>query len=298
MLALLLMGLLISALDVKEVLAQSPVPVISGPALGNQATIDVTIDFGDSSRAILASEIGNPAKVEIVGGTAGGKVSQNSPQDTVWLVTITRSGGNSDVNVTVHSGWYQDGAGNWNLDASKVFIYDDSAPDIGITNLDISKTVVGQGNTMNTKVTIFNYGNNTEHSNVTIYTSTTVIHTYENIPLISRNFTTITFTWNTSGFDYGNYTLSAFAWPVPGETSTADNNFTGGWIIVAIVGDITGPDGWPDGKCDIRDVSAVARLFGVNSPNPEYKPNFDINNDGKIDIKDVSTVARRFGEHL
>jgi hypothetical protein len=286
------------SLVVKEVLAQGPVPVISGPALGNQATVDVTIDFGDSSRAILDSEIGNPAKVEIVGGTAGGKVSQNAPQDTVWLITITRSGGNSDVNVTVHSGWYQDGAGNWNLDASKVFIYDDSAPDIGITNLDISKTVVGRGNTMNIKVTIFNYGNNTEHSNVTIYASTTVIHTYENIPLISRNFTTITFTWNTSGFDYGNYTLSAFAWPVPGETSTADNNFTGGWIIVAMVGDITGPDGWPDGKCDMRDIGYAARRFMITPTHPLWDPNADINNDLKIDMKDIGTVAKHFGEHL
>lgn len=48
MLALLLMGLLISALDVKEVLAQSPVPAIYGPAQSNQATIDVTIDFDRS----------------------------------------------------------------------------------------------------------------------------------------------------------------------------------------------------------------------------------------------------------
>jgi hypothetical protein len=100
------------------------------------------------------------------------------------------------------------------------------------------------------------------------------------------------------GIAYGNYTISAYAQPVLGETNIADNNFTGGWVIVSMVGDITGPDGWPDGKCDIRDVSAVARLFGVNSPNPEYKPNCDINNDWKIDIKDVSTVARHFGEHV
>jgi hypothetical protein len=72
-----------------------------------------------------------------------------------------------------------------------------------------------------------------------------------------------------------------------------------GWIIVSIIGDITGsPQGYPDGKVDIKDVSNVARLFGVNYPDPRYKPNFDIIYDLKIDIKDVSNVAKRFGQHV
>ena len=292
MLALLLMGLLIPTFDVKEVLAQSPVPVISGPALSNQVTIDVTIDFGDSSRAILGSEIGNPAKVEIVGGTAGGKVSQNSPQDTVWLVTITRSGGNSDVNVTVHSGWYQDEAGNWNLDASKVFIYDDFAPDIGITNLNISKTVVGQGYTMNIKVTIFNYGNNTEYSNVTIYAGTTVIHTSENIPLTSRNSTTITFTWNTTGFARGNYTLWAYASPVSGEIDMSDNNFTLGVLKVTISGDING-----DFIVDIYDAILLANAYNSQSNSPNWNSNSDINSDNIVDIYDAILLANNYNQH-
>jgi dihydrodipicolinate reductase len=95
--------------------AVGPVPSLAGPASTNQASVDVTIDFGDSNRSILASEIGNAAKVEITGGTAGAKVSQNAPADTVWLVTINRSGGNSDITIEVKPGWYQDAAGNWNL---------------------------------------------------------------------------------------------------------------------------------------------------------------------------------------
>jgi hypothetical protein len=301
MLALLLMGLLISALDVKEVLAQSPVPVISGPALSNQATIDVTIDFGDSGRAILASEIGNPAKVEIVGGTAGGKVSQNSPQDTVWLMTITRSGGNSDVNVTVHSGWYQDEAGNWNLDASKVFIYDGFAPDIGITNLNISKTVVGQGRTMSIKVTIFNYGNSTEHFNLTIYASTTVIHTSENIPLTSRNSTTITFTWNNTGFEKGNYLISATATPLPGEIDTENNTFLSPTAVtITILGDVNG-----DKTVNVLDLISIANHLGHLSGNG-HTPysldwyicmNTDLNNDGAHNVLDLILCANHLGQH-
>jgi hypothetical protein len=116
------------------------------------------------------------------------------------------------------------------------------------------------------------------------------------VTLTSGNSTTITFTWNTTGFAKGNYTLSAYAWPVLGETDTADNTLADGWIIVSMVGDITGPDGWPDGKCDMRDVRAVAKLFGINYPDQRYDPNCDINDDGKIDMKDVRAVAKEFGK--
>jgi len=69
-----------------------------------------------------------------------------------------------------------------------------------------------------------------------------------------------------------------------------------GWAVVAMPGDLTGPDGWPDGKCDIIDVATVASKFGKEYPMPEYHPNYDINNDLKINILDVATVAIHFGE--
>ncbi len=77
---------------------------------------------------------------------------------------------------------------------------------------------------------------------------------------------TLIFTWNTTGFAKGNYTITAYADPVSGETDTADNNFTDGWVIVAMAGDITGPEAWPDGKWDIRDIALVAKHFGQNVP--------------------------------
>lgn len=168
--------------------------------------------------------------------------------------------------------------------------------DIATTNIASAKTVVGQGYTASINATVQNQGDYTETFNVTVYANTTSIAS-QNVTLSSGNSTTITFMWNAIGFTRGNYTISAYALPVPGETHITDNTFADGWVIVAMVGDITGPDGWPDGDVDIRDVSAVARLFGVSSPDPRYNPNFDINDDGDIDIKDVSTVARHYGEH-
>jgi hypothetical protein len=94
----------------------------------------------------------------------------------------------------------------------------------------------------------------------------------------------------------GQYTIWAYAWPVPGETDTTDNTFTDGWVIVSMVGDITGPNGWPDGKVDIRDVAKVSRIYGALSGMPGWDPNCDINNDQKIDIKDVAAVSRQYGK--
>ena len=65
---------------------------------------------------------------------------------------------------------------------------------------------------------------------------------------------------------------------------------------LSLVGDITGPEGLPDGKVDIRDVAAVAILFGANYPDPRYNLDCDLVYDGKIDIKDIALVAINFGK--
>jgi len=175
--------------------------------------------------------------------------------------------------------------------------------DVAIKAVIPSKTVVGQGYSLFINITTKNYGSFTETFNVTAYCNNTTItqpngKNYITITLTSGNSTIVIYTWNTSGFAKGNYTIWAYAWPVLGETHTADNTLVNGWIIVSMVGDVTGPDGWPDGKCDmIYDIRSVAKLFGVAPPDPRYNPNYDVNGDGKIDmINDIRTVAKQFGK--
>ncbi len=65
-------------------------------------------------------------------------------------------------------------------------------------------------------------------------------------------------------------------------------------------GDITGPEGYPDGKCNMRDVGLVARNFERTVP--PAPSNCDVTGtttgapDGKIDMRDVGLVSRHFGE--
>jgi hypothetical protein len=158
------------------------------------------------------------------------------------------------------------------------------------TNITPQKTIVCQGYTMNINVTVTNKGEFTETFNVTLYANTTKIETKQ-ITLTSATSTTITYTWNTTGFAKGNYTIWAYAWPVQGETDTTDNIYTDSWIIVSTVGDVTGPAGYPDGTCDMRDIYGLVLRY----MRPDrYDPNWDINNDGVIDMKDIYAAVLNY----
>jgi hypothetical protein len=151
-----------------------------------------------------------------------------------------------------------------------------------------------------------NQGDFTEIFNVTVYANTTSIAT-QTVTLTSKNSTTITFTWNTAGFAKGNYTIWAYAWPVLGETDTTDNTLPDGWVIVAMVGDLTGgtANPWdfvPDGVVDGSDLIVCARCYGSWQPPPplpptmRWHPNCDITNDNVIDGSDLIIIARHYGQ--
>jgi len=108
--------------------------------------------------------------------------------------------------------------------------------DVAITNITPAQTVIEQGLTLNVSLTLANHGSFAENLNYTVYANSTVIKPTVIITLAEGGISTITFNWTTTNFAYGNYTLSAYAEPVPGETNTADNNFADGWITVAGVG--------------------------------------------------------------
>jgi hypothetical protein len=164
--------------------------------------------------------------------------------------------------------------------------------DIAVTDVSLSKTIVGQGYSMHIDVTTVNQGDFSETFNVTVYANTTIIETKE-VTLASGASTTIATTWNTSGFAYGNYTIWAYAWPVPGETDTANNILFDGWVVVTITGDVNG-----DGTVDIYDLILVASAFGAQAGDPGFSPNADINGDNTIDIYDLIPVASHFGETI
>jgi len=160
-------------------------------------------------------------------------------------------------------------------------IYFTIANDIAVTNVAPAKTIVGQGYSMSINVTVENQGAFEVTFNVTVYANATSIAT-QTITLTSRNSTTITFTWNTTGFAKGNYTISAYVWPVPGETYTEDNTLPDGWVIVTIPGDVNG-----DRLVDISDLVITVGAIPSAPGWLNWNSNADINGDGVCDISDL-----------
>jgi len=154
------------------------------------------------------------------------------------------------------------------------------------------KTIVGLGFRLHINVFVMNYGAYSEVFNVTVYANTTAIETITNITLASRNSVILNFTWDTSGFACGNYSIRAYASPVAGEKDTSDNSFSDGMILVTILGDVNG-----DFKVEGKDIALIAKAYGSLIGQPAYVPNADINNDGKIDGKDIAVAAKYFGTH-
>jgi PKD repeat protein len=187
----------------------------------------------------------------------------------------------------------------WNTTASLVTIKESVKPErsLSISNLTVSNTLVARGHTLQINATVNNEGISQETFNMTTYANGTAIETKETT-LMNQTSTTTTFAWNTTGFAYGNYTISACVWPPTSETNVSNNNFTGGWVIVTIVGDITGPNGWPDGKVDMLDVAYVARHLGTNPSSSTWDPKADIDGDGKVDMRDVAVPAKNFGQQI
>ena len=172
--------------------------------------------------------------------------------------------------------------------------------DVAVTNVTTSKTgclpipVVCEGYTARVNATAENKGSFTETFNVTAY-ATNVTGSYvigeQQTTLNPAENVTLTFTWSTAGFAYGNYTISAVADTVSGETSTGDNTFVDGVVTVVLAGDLN-----DDGIVDYRDINRVARMFGKTLGSPQWDPNSDIVEDGIIDYRDINVLCRNYGK--
>jgi len=164
--------------------------------------------------------------------------------------------------------------------------------DVAITGVVSAKSFVCQGYSAPFKVSVQNQGMFTETFNVALDANDTAVDN-QTVTLTSGNSTDVTLSWNTTGFARGNYTVSAYAAPVPGETDT-ENNFTSPIMFtVRIQGDVVSPYG----IVDMKDVAYLAKRFSTDHSSALWDPNADIDGSGRVDMKDIAVVARNFGAH-
>jgi hypothetical protein len=168
--------------------------------------------------------------------------------------------------------------------------------DVAVVNVTTSKDgcrpmlTVCRNYTARINVTVLNEGSLTENFTLTAYANTTVIGTTPVTNLLPGLQTIVTFLLNTTGYAYGNYTISAQATGVVGETHTADNTLVDGTILVTGAGDVNG-----DSKCEGKDIARMAKAFGTRRGQPLWDTNADINDDDKVDGKDIAVAAKYYG---
>jgi hypothetical protein len=169
--------------------------------------------------------------------------------------------------------------------------------DLAIAEVETSKTVIGQGSTIQINVTVVNQGTIPGTSlEIALYANTTLIDTQTIKALTNGTAITLTFQWNTTGFSKGTYHITAFAIPILGETGTTDNIFVKGSIQVTILGDVNG-----DGYVEMMDYWVISQAYGSKPGDPNWNPNADIydppNGDGMIEMMDYWVISQHYGEH-
>jgi len=104
--------------------------------------------------------------------------------------------------------------------------------DVAIKNITTLSDFIYIGSITLFDVTVKNDGETAESFNVILYYESNVIDTFYISDLSSGTGRTITFQWNLNNVQESNYTISAYAIPVQGETNTEDNTLIYGKIKV------------------------------------------------------------------
>jgi hypothetical protein len=160
--------------------------------------------------------------------------------------------------------------------------------DVSIVSVGTSKTAVGLGGAANITVVVGNQ-DLSKTFNVTIFANSSEIMRVE-VTLFHEEIKELTLRWIPVDLEKGNYTLSGFASPVPGENDTINNLFVNGPIMVTVLGDVEG-----DRDVDIFDIVILVDAYGANKGDPKYAPNCDLDGDGDIDIFDIVVAAGNYG---
>jgi parallel beta-helix repeat protein len=165
--------------------------------------------------------------------------------------------------------------------------------DVAILNVQTSRTMAYAGyGDINIEVDVKNEGQAPEEFYVTAHYNSSVIGT-QLVTLDPGATTTLTFTWNTQGVTPSNYTISATADQVPGETHISDNTFIYGTVHIRIPGDING-----DKVVDLYDAAQISAHWYPGPPTGPlgYDPIADIDNDGNINIIEAGIVSANWGK--
>jgi len=112
------------------------------------------------------------------------------------------------------------------------------AYDVAVTQVSAERATAESGSSLKIDTTVENQGFYEETFNLTLLANSTIVQT-ATTTLANQSEEILTFTWNTAGFPLGNYTISAQAEAIPGETDLTDNLMINGNVQVRKAPSIT-----------------------------------------------------------
>jgi hypothetical protein len=142
------------------------------------------------------------------------------------------------------------------------------------------KTVVGQGYILPLNVSLINLDDPPWAFDVTLSTNAMTIGTETGVNVSGSSI--LSFTWNTTNFQYGNYNLNVTAGNLTAESS----------VVLTIPGDING-----DFKVSLVDLVLLANAYGSHPIDMKWNPNADLNGNGVVGLSDLVMLAQHYGQH-
>jgi len=192
-------------------------------------------------------------------------------------------GENNTYTVTLN---ITDTAGKWNATSTQITVIM-LAPG---HSLSVSVTLVPstpapnvyKGWIVSVTVLIINNGTFTETFDVTAYCNTTSLGTKTVTDLAPGANTTLIFTWNTTQFAFGTYTIKV---EILNPPATALLN-----VKVKGIGDVDG-----DGRVGSIDNGKLGAAYGSMTGQPKWNPEADFDADGMIGSKDNGKLGANYG---
>ena|GEM_PF-1738735 len=163
--------------------------------------------------------------------------------------------------------------------------------DVAVFEVEVLKSVVGEGYLASVNVTVENQGDFLETLNVTVFVNGTLTGNVT-LVLAREDVASVTIVWNTTGLAKGGYLMAGYVSPVLGEVDLADNMLVEGWMFVSIPGDVDG-----DRDVDIFDIVAIVGSYSTQEGDQLYILNYDIDYDGKVDIFDIVIAVQNYREN-
>lgn len=222
-------------------------------------------------------------KTDVNGNMQWNKTMGGEDQEVAYSMVHTDDGG-----YAVAGYIWSESAGTSDVMLIKVA---SDIPDVAITEVTPCKTVVGEGYPMNINITAENQGSITENFDIDVHAGGFFAGRITDIVLEGGDSITLTFTWDTTGWQKRRYKISASTAPIPGELDTEDNSYNDGVVTITIVGDINN-----DKAVTIIDLFTLSKACGSTPSSPKWNANADIDNDLSVDNQDLAILSSNYGE--